>query len=494
MKNKKINKFHFYDPSATEIDSACLYVADMDISDFSTSCPNNLIVIGSTIHELCMEKADTVIQIPDGISAHEILQTCFDIYKSFETWNQALLMAIINRVSIADFLEIASTKLANPIALFDNSMNLMAKAGKFINSPKGTVWEKIGEFGLVLSDFFTIQEQYMFSEKNLNRSNTPYVFYPTADKRRAYASSSIWVNDKLCGSIGSVDINAPFMDGQFDAISHITETLKMYFKNNSEYMRIAENKLKYLDNLLEGATIAEEIVAYYLNKVGWKISDEFYFLSFNCPVLFTSTIESVSYIKLIKRLFPKALISVYQNWLIAVIKRTDYRIEHGKDIKQIEKILRENEMWCGISTPFDDFMLLRYYYAQSAFAAEYCKTRAASPVFFYEECFVHHILQSLGKREDLPAYCHPKILSLWSSDKEGQRELVHTLYQFLLNGRNIALTADNLHVHRNTLIYRLDKLSETLGVNLKDLKDDQLFFYLFSCLIAVNSLPSSPSV
>jgi hypothetical protein len=388
-KNQKISRFRYYDSSSVKPDNACLYVAGAGISGFDAArpCPKHLIVVGDALHKSCLKKADTVIQVPGGSSVHDILQAGFDMFESFEAWNQDMLLAIINRSPISAFLEVCAAKLANPVALFDNSVNLIAKAGTFINSPKGTIWEKIGDFGIIASDFFTIQEHRMLAEIHSKKSNAPFVYSPAADKGHAYVSSYVWINDKLYGSIGAVDINAPFTDGQLDITLHINGILKLYFENNEEYRRIAENKLKYLDSLLEGIPISEEIVGYYLNKAKWKINDDFYFLSFECPVPFASPVESASYIKLLNRFFPKALISVYQNRLIAVIRRADYPVDGGRDLKQLEKILHENEMWCGISTPFNDFMRLRYYYAQSVFAAEYCKAKVAPPHRFLRRLF-----------------------------------------------------------------------------------------------------------
>ncbi|MDR0723451.1 MAG: helix-turn-helix domain-containing protein [Treponema sp.] len=71
---------------------------------------------------------------------------------------------------------------------------------------------------------------------------------------------------------------------------------------------------------------------------------------------------------------------------------------------------------------------------------------------------------------------------MWESGEKSKQELVRCLYHYLLNGRNLAATAKVLFVHRNTLIYRLEKLSGILDTDLKNLDPERNFFYLLLCI------------
>jgi sugar diacid utilization regulator len=225
-----------------------------------------------------------------------------------------------------------------------------------------------------------------------------------------------------------------------------------------------------------------EIVSRCLAGMNWKTGDAFYALVFNCPLEFTAPVEAMSYVKEINSQFPGALVSVYQNHIVLIARPLDYPLDRDKEKQKLERLLKKSGMRCGVSAVFDDFMGIRHYFVQAAFAAECCKTENRR-LGFYQDYYKRHILSSLAKPADLPCFCSPEILSLWKSGKEGQRELARTLHHYLLNGRSIALTAESLHVHRNTLIYRLGRLSDLLGENIKELDADQAFYYLMSCLI-----------
>jgi hypothetical protein len=363
-------------------------------------------------------------------------------------------------------------------------MKLISMAGTLAYSAEGTIWEKLVNPAFASTDFFTPREVYEFSKHTPEKGGQPYAFYPSADPNHAYVTSLIRINEKFYGGIGMVDINAPFTGGQLSIIGHITQVLKWYFQNHSIYMRIAENKVNYLDSLLEGTEISPEIVSWHLDRMKWRLNEEFCFVTFIGPVNFTTAVESVSYIKQISALFPQALISVYRDSIVMIVRCADYKIRRSKERQQLEKLLKKNDMRCGVSMVFTDFMRLSCYYVQSGFAAACCESRPDTRLCFYENCQRDHVLRSLASVTDPRAFCHPAILALWESGDEKQQELVRCLYYYLLNGGNLAAAAKALFVHRTTLIYRLEKLSNILQCDIKKLTPDQIGFYLLSCVIA----------
>lgn len=64
-------------------------------------------------------------------------------------------------------------------------------------------------------------------------------------------------------------------------------------------------------------------------------------------------------------------------------------------------------------------------------------------------------------------------------------EIQHTVHTFLKNNLNIAETARQLHMHRNTLVYRIEQLEKSLGMDIKTI-DGAIHFRI--CTMVANYL------
>ncbi len=68
-----------------------------------------------------------------------------------------------------------------------------------------------------------------------------------------------------------------------------------------------------------------------------------------------------------------------------------------------------------------------------------------------------------------------KLINL-DSFKNIDENLLITGLNFIENGLNISKTSNSLFLHRNTLIYRLEKIKEILNLDLKNFKDSFIFY------------------
>jgi sugar diacid utilization regulator len=249
-------------------------------------------------------------------------------------------------------------------------------------------------------------------------------------------------------------------------------------------MQIAEDKANWVDSLLEGVDISADIVSNYLYRFHWKLDDHFCIVTCTASTDLKIPIISIVDLKQLNELFPEALVSVHGEYVIMIIRCTDKKQLHGKKKQQLEQFLKKDAMLCcGVSMVFNNFLHLRYYYTQSKFAATQCNPPESQAICLYENYQADHVLQNLSLGVDPRCLCHPGILSLWESGNELQRDLVHCLYHYFLNGRNISATADAIHIHRNTLIYRLHKAEEILNVDIKRPSEKQALLFITSCLI-----------
>ena len=80
----------------------------------------------------------------------------------------------------------------------------------------------------------------------------------------------------------------------------------------------------------------------------------------------------------------------------------------------------------------------------------------------------------------LPGYmiCHEKLLFLKQSDKDKGTEYMKTLRIYLDNQCNVMQTSKQLFIHRSTVLYRLDKIKQILGSDLKD--PDEILYLMLS--------------
>lgn len=65
-------------------------------------------------------------------------------------------------------------------------------------------------------------------------------------------------------------------------------------------------------------------------------------------------------------------------------------------------------------------------------------------------------------------YVNEEILILYNYDKENKTNYLETLYFYLVNQKSINEAGKQLFLHRNTIIYRIDKIKEIINYNLDD--------------------------
>lgn len=61
-----------------------------------------------------------------------------------------------------------------------------------------------------------------------------------------------------------------------------------------------------------------------------------------------------------------------------------------------------------------------------------------------------------------------RLLRLLQEDRENNKDLYYTLKVYLMNENNVTMAADSLHIHRNTLVYRLKQIRECIEADIND--------------------------
>lgn len=86
----------------------------------------------------------------------------------------------------------------------------------------------------------------------------------------------------------------------------------------------------------------------------------------------------------------------------------------------------------------------------------------------HAELGLYRLLRHLQGQPELETFYQQTLARLVAYDQEHSSELVSTLEAFLATGGNVSRTAGLLHLHRNSLVYRLDRIQQITGLDPTD--------------------------
>lgn len=89
----------------------------------------------------------------------------------------------------------------------------------------------------------------------------------------------------------------------------------------------------------------------------------------------------------------------------------------------------------------------------------------------FSDLGVYRLLLELRSSSELRGFYHQTLGALAEHDRANGGELLHTLDGYFAALGNLHQAAEQLHIHRNTLIYRLRRITEISGLSLKRAED-----------------------
>lgn len=126
----------------------------------------------------------------------------------------------------------------------------------------------------------------------------------------------------------------------------------------------------------------------------------------------------------------------------------------------------------GIGRPGAGLAGLRRSFAQAQESLDLVQgLLGGDKVLSFGDLGLYHLLRRLQNCEELADFYSGTLAPLVAYDTRHDTELVNTLAAFFAHCGNVSQTAESLYLHRNSLIYRLDRISEITGMNLDDADD-----------------------
>lgn len=141
-------------------------------------------------------------------------------------------------------------------------------------------------------------------------------------------------------------------------------------------------------------------------------------------------------------------------------------------IRIVERVQRENEMklcvGVGNSIAYLDEAKRSRNEAAAAIRAA-AVTDMQGPVYFYKDQGIYTLISHVDDTRVLDEYVEKQLGKLFRYDEINTGNLCETLENYLAHNCNAKKTAETMFLHRNTMNYRLKKISELLSCDFEDM-------------------------
>jgi purine catabolism regulator len=120
----------------------------------------------------------------------------------------------------------------------------------------------------------------------------------------------------------------------------------------------------------------------------------------------------------------------------------------------------------GLGQAAHDISAWRTSYRDAVQALDLAMRLQTDTPLYIGDLGVYQLILSLSDREKLLSFCERTLGPLTDYDMRQHADLIKTLEAFFTCHGNLSQTADMLIVHRNTLLYRMNRINEIAQIDL----------------------------
>lgn len=382
------------------------------------------------------------------------------------TASKKMLECLVRGNSVQEIIDVGYELLGNPIQLMDTSLKTIA----FTKDVKTDVpiWNDFVAFGKTSFEVLSNLINHVDFESILN-SKDPKV-YESDIFNFKWTGLPVYAKGMIIAHTTVFGFNKPFNDADLNILAELCNAISLTMQKSQLTLHSKKQAYDFFiknmlsDNYKEIDKMEEKLKYFNLTaKRNWYLVtvdiSEFDHSMFTLEYL-QGTLES---------LIPNASSVVYDQKILIILKHDGIKDLTIHDLPAFVDFLKKGEIYAGVSRRFHSFGDLRANYLLSAIASNVAvKLKIQGNLLFYDDCIPQLVIDLAHQhlsREDL---CNSSLLRLIEYDKNNLTPFTQTLFHYLTNDRNIASVANSLHVHRSTVLYRIERIQEILERRMED--------------------------
>lgn len=413
-----------------------------------------------------------------SLSNEDLLNTVLEIVTKYRNFEDSLNRVIISGGSLDDLCLVGIDFFGNPMYVHDNLFCILSRPVEVHGMLELDVSAETGKryIPLWLVNEFKFDDDYQHTLEKRSASIWGNDQYPTSIR-------SLFVNimdgDYYMGRLLINEINSSLMPGQFRTAEFFADYVKyIIWRDSHNSNRYYNDFSETINRALDGMELRNSEKEAFLSIMGWKPEDSYLCVKLQSQRSDVSIRSEGSLRNSISSNLHGFFCFTRNQQFCLIINKKDSGIDEAKLSSILAPLVRDGLMYCGVSNPFKPFDDFVQGFVETDIALDAIKENPTKWILTFDACVLDYILKNSESSINKRMLVAPGLMRLAESDEKKGTQYVHTLRSYLVNERSVPKTSEELIIHRTTLLYRLEKISELLKMNLES-PDTRL--YLLIC-------------
>ncbi|MCD8240188.1 MAG: helix-turn-helix domain-containing protein [Oscillospiraceae bacterium] len=400
-----------------------------------------------------------------GADSVQVANYLSEIFEFYVQWENRLYAGMLESASLQSLLDIANAAFNRPMFIKNDSSWILAITRGYPadTHPSWARMERsVGKHTLDFDAVRTVSTDPEFQNVFMER-------YPCVARSPAYRAmilhANIFSGNRRVAEIIALENGVPFNRGEVHLMHEFAALVEKYLRGNSEMLFSVSDPATFLIALLEGRDADERNFTMLFRSAGIGQDDAL------CVVVIEGKNRSDNPMLAVLRdeletQVQHTLVFSYRGQVVCLLGLGAYR-SYAAAMQLLRTQVPQDAFLWGASYEFDTPQQLPAYYRQACAALEKAAQRGGASASIYEvasQC----IAERCAADEETRRLIHPDLLRLQEADREERTQYSRTLFEYLLCGGNYTDAATRMGLHRNSLIYRMNKIRAIMHTNPDD--------------------------
>jgi len=411
-----------------------------------------------------------------------LLEVITGIFEFFNIQMTKLLQAVAQEEALGKCLNIACHLFGSPIIFLDNALTVVASTHE---SEGGLdlieeIWPTIVRYGHVSMNSIKYYEStkepehYFRNRKSFFHTINPDLYHSIR--------VNIFVDNTRVGRLLIPDDYTPLTNGHLALADYIAPLFSNIFRKQEKTQNLHQSELEqFVCKQLDGFTYSDEaIIAKYLARLDWNAHGNYYLVKVVDSGIAKDDIENQSMRNDVFTYTMRQAKSVFDNCIFALYRGAAFYIINTKTEKHLSQVCIDHlialgnmhALKIGISMRFDNFSAFKDHYSLVSQIIDIGKRLSPErKVYFYDDYASFNLLHAFAQSANniaVECLCCAEVNFLYQHDQKNNTNLLNSLFMYVITERSLMKAAEKLHIHRNTLVYRLEKIGDLIEMDLEN--------------------------